>query len=112
MKKTFITSALLSIIASSAFADIKVITTKIDGTGYEVNGIVNIAKPTILVGEAHYSLYANETTAAQACISAGMILHSYQATRMSDRTTASIAEGAVRLLNSSNKIQILSCKPK
>lgn len=111
MKTKLLITALLSLIsASSAFADIKVIKTQIEGQGYEINGVVNVASPFVGYGDKYYSLYANEATAAEACKSAGMTLHSFQAAKISERTMAVLIDGAIRQLDSSYMIQTLSCK--
>lgn len=113
MKAKLLITALVSLIsASSAFADIRVIKSQIEGQGYEINGVVNIIDPTISIDGENYYLYDHKITAQDACKAIGLEYHSFQSQGRGSRTVAILNNGSIEMTTSSISIKILSCKAK
>ncbi|NUN06276.1 MAG: hypothetical protein HUU57_10995 [Bdellovibrio sp.] len=113
MKTKLLITVLVSLIsASSAFADVKVVKSKLYGTGHEVNGIVNFIEPLLPIGDSYYLLYGNDSSAKEACKMVGMQYHSFQGETTNTRDFATLSDGALRFVRGTIYLKVLSCKAR
>lgn len=110
--KAIMMGLLTAILTTSAYADVSIVQSKINGAGYKTIGsTVNILSPSITLDGQTYELHVGAATAKSACEMLGLDYLDYQKGSLSLAKRVRLnGDGAIEFVDSNFSLGVLSCK--